>query len=188
MEIEFHFISMEFRNWSIEEVAEKLSKAGLGMFSAIFIAKNIIGEMLETLTSEDLHEMGIGSGGQEMILRWIANLTPIPPDERPVCAAPPDETWMSRLDDQYELMEPKYRDGTLRRPCAHCNRQFGLHRIDRHEVTCPSQWKSREVSPPQIQNSQPREPSKFREAHEALRESIWRAKHSFLEIQPKAAN
>jgi hypothetical protein len=29
---------MEFRDWSIEEVAEKLSKAGLEMFSAVGIA------------------------------------------------------------------------------------------------------------------------------------------------------
>jgi hypothetical protein len=183
---------MEFANWTAEEVGAKLSKAGLGKFSAVFIKQDITGAVLEELTTDDLREMGISCSGQDVILKWIAGLAPLPPDEAPVRAARSDEFWMSRLDDQYELMEPQYREGTLRRPCAFCDRKFGLHRVDKHEASCPSRLKAKEVSsvvlPCDRESPTPRAPSQFRENHEALLESIWRAKHSFTEIRPQATN
>jgi hypothetical protein len=179
---------MGFANWTAEEVAAKLSKAGLGQFKAVFVEQDISGGVLEKLTLEDLREMGINRGGQEMIMRWIASLTPTSPDEIPVRAAPSDEVWMSRLDEQYELMEPQYREGTLRRACVFCDRKFGLHRIDQHEASCPSRPKpdvpKASMSPPDPENPTPRYPSQFRENHEALQESIRRAKCSAAEVQP----
>jgi hypothetical protein len=183
---------MEFAKWTAEEVAGKLSKAGLGKFSAVFVEQDITGGVLEELTLENLQEMGISPSGRDIIMRWIASLTSTSPDETPMRAAPLEESWMSRLDEQYELMEPQYREGTLRRACAFCDRKFGLHRVDQHEASCHSRPKSdppkSSISHPDPGNSTPHHPSKFRENHEALQESIRRAKRSVAEAQPKGIN
>jgi hypothetical protein len=181
---------MEFANWTTEEVATKLSKAGLGIFSALFIDKNITGQVLQALTLEDLQDMGISIGGQEMITRWIAGLTPTSLEEAPLHPAPSEESWLSRLDDQYEFMEPQYREGTLRRPCAFCNRNIALDHVDQHEGSCLSRAKPNEemgtkaaVSHSDPESCEPRHPSQFRENDAALRESIRRAKRSFVDSQ-----
>jgi hypothetical protein len=91
---------MELANWTAEQVAAKLSKAGLGAFIALFINRNITGQVLQAITLKDLREIGISLGGQEMITRWIAGLTPTSLEEAPLHPAPSNERWLSRPEDQ----------------------------------------------------------------------------------------
>jgi hypothetical protein len=127
---------MEFTQWTPEEVANKMTEAGLGEFSTVFVEQDIGGEVLRDLTELDLRKLGLSAGGQIYMTRWIVSLNPIPHDETPINPIPYEETCGLPLDDQYEFMEPQYRDGTLRRECSFCKRKFALHRVDHHEASC----------------------------------------------------
>jgi hypothetical protein len=124
-----------FTSWTADEVAQQLEPVGLAKYAPRFIAEEITGASLTSLTDDHCRDLGMTIGARIRMMRWIRTLAETIPglDELPIRR--PVDVEENEEDDE-PVPEVDVSSDVPRSPCRFCERQFHPAVLPRHQNCC----------------------------------------------------